>query len=49
MIKHHHGPGFPLARRHGTVSQRINGIPQIRDYVQVAGYGMIMDRFVAAV
>ena len=37
-------PGSSLAETHKVmeqVSQRINGIPQIRDYMQVAGYGMI--------
>ena len=37
-------PGSSLAETHKVmeqVSQRISGIPQIRDYMQVAGYGMI--------
>ena len=37
-------PGSSLAETHKimeNVSQRIQGIPQIRDYMQVAGYGMI--------
>ena len=37
-------PGSSLAETHKVmeqVSQRIDGIPQIRDYMQVAGYGMI--------
>ena len=37
-------PGSSLAETHKVmeqVSARINGIPQIRDYMQVAGYGMI--------
>ncbi len=37
-------PGSSLEATHRimeTVSERIEGIPQIRDYMQVAGYGMI--------
>lgn len=37
-------PGSSLAETHKVmedVSKRIQGIPQIRDYMQVAGYGMI--------
>ncbi len=37
-------PGSTLSETHKvmeTVSERLQGIPQIRDYMQVAGYGMI--------
>ncbi len=37
-------PGSTLSETHKvmeTVSERLKGIPQIRDYMQVAGYGMI--------